>query len=316
MYPGRMRGWRIIDFVGRALVGAGVLVLLFVAYQLWGTGIIEQRAQKSLKQDFEQTLKKVPPQPDSKPYVPAEPTDKSCGNSSTSVAEDGTLAAPAEGQPVAHIVIPAIGVDKIVVQGVGLPDLKKGPGHYKQTPFPGQKGNASIAGHRTTYGAPFNRLDELENGDAICVTTQQGLFFYQVTEKKVVKPRQTEVLNKTDDNRLTLTTCNPKYSASQRLVVISQLMTTPATVEPITITHQAVPEPKTTEPAKDGLSGGTEPRTPAVLWGLLAAGIALAIIYFARRWNRWVVYVLGAPIFLVVLFVFFENFSRLLPANV
>ena len=78
--------------------------------------------------------------------------------------------------------IPAIGVDKIVVEGVSLADLKKGPGHYPETPLPGQEGNAAIAGHRTTYGAPFNRLDELEPGDEITVTTVQGEFTYEVTE--------------------------------------------------------------------------------------------------------------------------------------
>ena len=84
--------------------------------------------------------------------------------------------------------IPKIGVDKIVVEGVGRNDLRKGPGHYPDTPMPGQPGNAAIAGHRTTYGAPFNRIDELEPGDEILVTTLQGPFTYEVTGTEIVTP--------------------------------------------------------------------------------------------------------------------------------
>ena len=98
-----------------------------------------------------------------------------------STTEPGRPAArPAEGDAIAHLRIPAIGVDKIVVEGVQVADLKRGPGHYPDSPLPGQPGNAAIAGHRTTYGAPFNRLDELEQGDEILVTTVQGAFRYEV----------------------------------------------------------------------------------------------------------------------------------------
>src|SRR5207302_2511071 len=92
------------------------------------------------------------------------------------------------------------------------------------TPMPGQPGNAAIAGHRTTYGAPFFNLNELQPGDPIFVTTRQGRFRYEVRETRTVSPSQLSVLNPTPDNRLTLTTCNPRFSASQRLVVVSQLI--------------------------------------------------------------------------------------------
>ena len=88
---------------------------------------------------------------------------------------------------MATIRIPKIGVDKAVIQGVGVPDLKKGPGHYPSTPLPGQPGNAAIAGHRTTYGAPFYRLDELAPGDKILVATKQGHFEYKVESSKEVE---------------------------------------------------------------------------------------------------------------------------------
>ena len=128
-----------------------------------------------------------------------------------------------EGEPTAHLRIPAIGVDKIVVEGVSLDDLKKGPGHYPETPLPGQEGNAAIAGHRTTYGAPFNRIDELEKGDEILVETVQGDFRYLVEEQLIVSPSQVEVLEDKGDNRLTLTACHPKYSARERIIVVATL---------------------------------------------------------------------------------------------
>ena len=110
--------------------------------------------------------------------------------------------------------------------GVALSDLRKGPGHYPNTPLPGQLGNAAIAGHRTTYGAPFFRVDELAAGDEIIVTTVQGTFRYLVTEIKIVKPTDFSVLDPSPDATLTLTSCNPRYSSRQRIVVKARLDTT------------------------------------------------------------------------------------------
>ena len=90
--------------------------------------------------------------------------------------------------------------------------------------MPGQPGNSAIAGHRTTYGAPFFRLDELELGDPILVSTAQGRFRYEVSEKTVVTPSHVEVLDPTPDNRLTLTTCEPRFSNAKRLIVVAKLI--------------------------------------------------------------------------------------------
>src|SRR5262249_5597582 len=130
---------------------------------------------------------------------------------------------------VAHIVIPKIGADYYVVEGVDEADLRKGPGHYPSTPMPGQKGNAAIAGHRTTYGAPFGGIDDLEDGDLIRITTLQGTFEYTVYDKLYVSPSAFEVLEP-DPARaatLTLTSCHPKYSAAQRIVVKADLKLPP-----------------------------------------------------------------------------------------
>ncbi|MGH2707488.1 MAG: class E sortase, partial [Actinomycetota bacterium] len=119
---------------------------------------------------------------------------------------------------------PKIGVEQVVVEGVSVDVLKKGPGHVPGTASPGQGGNMVISGHRTTYGAPFKRLDELEAGDEISLTTMQGRFLYLVTDTRIVAPTEVSILNPTIDSRLTLTTCHPKFSDRQRLVVLARFL--------------------------------------------------------------------------------------------
>ncbi len=161
--------WRtVVGGIGRTLIGAGLLLLAFVAYQLWGTGLQTARAQERLEREFAEQLAAattVPP-PTTRPPTPAPPV-------APTTAPPTTVAVPLEireGDAIARLEIPRIGVDDIVVAGVQVADLRKGPGHYPDTPLPGQQGNAAIAGHRTTYGAPFFRVDELEPGDEIAVT--------------------------------------------------------------------------------------------------------------------------------------------------
>jgi sortase A len=300
-----MRLARVLGAVGRVCITAGVLILLFVAYQLWGTGIREAQAQNRLEDQFEQQLAR-------------EGLDASTTTTTAPGATTTTVAPPPpppadDGSAVAHIRIPAIGVDKIVVEGVAVPDLKKGPGHYPGSPLPGQPGNAAIAGHRTTYGAPFNRIDELKAGDEILITTLQGSFRYEVREQLVVSPDQTEVLKDFGDDRLTLTSCNPKYSARQRIVVVSALTGPPA------------PAPESPPPSEGesaaaptldaGLGGERASAWPAILLGVACALVWIAAWLLGRLWRKWPAYAVGLPVFLVVLFFFFENFSRLLPAN-
>src|SRR5947209_7988361 len=163
---------RVVAGVGRTLIWVGVLILLFVAYQLWGTGISEARDQHRLRKQFEAIKPPTVIAPNPADIPPPSP----------------------EGDAVAIIKIPKINVDKAVVQGVGTEDLKKGPGHYPTTPMPGQKGNAAIAGHRTTYGHPFYDLDQLKAGDPILVTTKLGKFRYEVEDSKSVSPHDVAVL--------------------------------------------------------------------------------------------------------------------------
>jgi sortase A len=295
-----VRTSRILLAVGRTLIAFGTLMLLFVAYELWGTNIAEARSQKQLKREFAQAI--------------APSTTTPPGTTPTTTSTTVPTPVPA-GEAVALIEIPKIGVNKAVVNGVGVPDLKKGPGHYPDTPLPGEAGNAAIAGHRTTYGAPFNRLDELKPGDQILVATRTGKFRYQVDTSIVVKPTEIAVLNPTRDNRLTLTTCNPKYSARQRLIVVSHLVGEPPPPPQPTLGEQVRPTRRPAAPDA-GLSGEATARRPALLWGAIVAAVAVLIWLLGRMWRRWPVYLLGTPVFLVLLFIFFENISRLLPANV
>ncbi|MGH9229767.1 MAG: class E sortase [Acidimicrobiales bacterium] len=312
-----MRLARVLGAIGRTSITLGVLILLFVAYQLWGTGIREAQAQRKLENEFEQRLG------DAAVTAPAESAQ---GPRPTPTTTDpGPPPAPAAaGDAVAQIRIPDIGVDKIVVEGVALDDLKRGPGHYPDTPLPGQPGNAAIAGHRTTYGAPFNRVDELARGDEILVTTLQGAFRYEVSDQLIVSPSEVGVLDDFGDNRLTLTACHPKYSARQRIVVVAALVdeAAPAPAAPPGPGTGAIPgegEGGGDEAGADTIDGGLSGQRAAV-WPAIALGVACGFIWTAawllgKLWTKWPAYLLCLPLFLMMLFFFFENFSRMLPAN-
>ena len=130
------------------------------------------------------------------------------------------------GDAFARLEIPKIGKELYVLPGVDVSDLKKGPGHYPDTPLPGQLGNAAIAGHRTTWGEPFADLDQLAPGDEIIVTMANGeTFVYDVTFTQIVTPADSWVIATTDPDvaMLTLTTCHPKYTTKQRMAVHSVL---------------------------------------------------------------------------------------------
>jgi len=261
--PARRRhDWRFwVGGLGRVLVALGVLILGFVAYQLWGTGIQAARAQDSLEREFEQSLgSTVPPTTAPSTSAPPTTTPPSTLPGETTVATTAppttpptTTAPPSRpeyepGDAVALLEIPRIGVEWYVVSGVRTSDLKRGPGHYPSTPLPGEEGNSGIAGHRTTYGAPFADLDDLDPGDEVIVTTYGGRFVYRVAETVIVQPTNTEVLAPTADTRLTLTTCHPRYSTAQRLIVTAVLdpdaspvplpppATGPITVPPVDLT--------------------------------------------------------------------------------
>lgn len=201
---GGQEGWSqdethypILQGIGRVFVTVGLLVLSFLAYQLWGTSAVTGQSQQALASELEEL----------------ESTDAPT-----------TENPPAPGAAMGKIKIPKIGVDKVVVEGVDDESLKKGPGHYPETAFPGKAGNAVVSGHRTTYGSPFYRLDELKPGDEIIMEDTAGTpHKYKVTEKKIVLPTDLSVVVPSTDARLTLTTCHPRFSAKQRLIIVAAL---------------------------------------------------------------------------------------------
>jgi sortase A len=303
----------VIGAVGRVLVTVGLLILLFVAYQLWGTGIYEARAQSDLESQFNRDLSRRGSQSTTTTSGATSTTSTTAPTATTTPA--ALSPAPADGDPVGVIKIDKIGVDKVVVEGTSVPDLRKGPGHYTGSPLPGQLGNAAIAGHRTTYGAPFGDLDQLAPNDRISVRTLTGTWDYKVLNDYpiAVKPNQTEVLDPTTDPAtgqplatLTLTTCEPKYQATERLVVKAQL----------TSSQTPLPGPAGMKPVLDaGLSGGGESRAPVLIGGLIAAAVGALWWLLFHRYPRWTTWFAGVIPFLVVLFVFYTYLERVLPNN-
>lgn len=231
--PAPDRDWRWwIGGAGRVLIATGLLLFAFVAYQLWGTGIQQARAQDELGNqlaELEQSLSTAPETtaPTTAPSTPTtDPDDTAPSTPPTTAPPPEPLLDVVEGDPIGLIEIPRIGVSEYLVAGVRTDDLRKGPGHYPTTPLPGELGNAAIAGHRTTYGSPFFDLDQLQAGDEIIVTMLgNSRFVYRVTESVVVTPADYDVVLTKDPELavLTLTTCHPKYSARERLIISSVL---------------------------------------------------------------------------------------------
>ncbi len=190
----------------------GAVILLFVAWQLWGTSISQHQDQSQLKSAFDAAVR-------------AHHPPKSTGAGPALIPAATHVASPPDGTVVARIQIPAIGVDQYVVSGTNATDLSKGPGHYIGTAVPGQAGNVAIAGHRTTHGAPFNRLGQLVKGSQIYLTTISGEHLTYVVSgtPQAVSPSDVGVLNYFGDNRITLTTCTPEFSAAQRLIAVGTL---------------------------------------------------------------------------------------------
>ncbi|GII63432.1 hypothetical protein Skr01_35170 [Sphaerisporangium krabiense] len=192
---------------GELSVTGGLVMLLFCAYLLWGTSSYTEWYQSLLKRRLLETSKVV--------------------------HHGGKLSKIDLGDAVALIRIPRLGRDYeyAVLEGVTAEDLRRGPGHYPGTARPGAVGNFVLSGHRTTYAAPFNRIDELRRGDEIVVEAPEARYTYRVSGKSVVDPSQVEVIapvpghpgRRPSEAMITLTTCHPEYSARQRLVVYGVL---------------------------------------------------------------------------------------------
>ena len=130
---------------------------------------------------------------------------------------------PLRGDALGKLLIPSIGVSEYVVEGTDADNLRKGPGHYPDTPLPGQRGTSAIAGHRTTYGAPFRNLNKLKHNDRIVVELPYGTFVYRVDRTQIVDDSALWVTRSVGHPQLVLTACHPLYSAAQRIVAFARL---------------------------------------------------------------------------------------------
>ncbi|PZS35912.1 MAG: class E sortase [Pseudonocardiales bacterium] len=195
--------------LGQLFVTAGLIIVLFTVYELYGTGFATSRAQAGLARDLRQRWQ----QP-----VPARPPGAA-----------GPIDPVQIGTGLAVLRIPRFGKDwiKVVIEGVSLSDLRDGPGHYPGSALPGAVGNFAVAGHRASHGNGFLRMNEMRGGDAVVVETRDAWFTYRVISTEVVDPTDTAVIAPVPDRpgvvptqrMITLTTCDPWYSATHRLIV-------------------------------------------------------------------------------------------------
>jgi LPXTG-site transpeptidase (sortase) family protein len=192
------------------------LLATFVVYELWITNYQTQGYQNTLKSILSHSV----PAPNNNLINQSGRTNNEFQLIKLPLKANPSADNITEGAPLAYIIIPKINLDMVVVQGTSETDLRLGPGHYLGTSYPGYAGNVAIAGHRTTYLHPFYNLDKLSAGDLIMLQTINGLIVYSVTNIDVRSPGALGVLSQTGDDRITLTTCNPKYSAATRLVVV------------------------------------------------------------------------------------------------
>ena len=245
----------VLRGTGQTLITLGVVVLLFCVYELKITNLVTAREQDRLGDALRRSWAEPPPVAASPaPSAPVATPSPSSGAATTPAtsAEPPPSPSPSppppppppppvvRGEPLAVLHVPRLGDwnddPPVVVEGVSVADLKKGPGHMPHTALPGEVGNTVLSGHRTTYGAPFERFDELRPGDAVVVETRDTWFTYTVRGSRIVTPTAVEVTYPVPGNAsatptqrlLTLTTCHPKYSARQRLVVSAELTATDA----------------------------------------------------------------------------------------
>lgn len=208
----------VVGVVGELLITAGVLVLLFVVWEIGWQGYVEGRAQQDRVAALERSFDTAPPAP------PATPTA-------------GPTPAPASDLPTgdafAILRIPRLGPDfaKPILEGVSLDVLHRGLGRYPHSVMPGAVGNFAVAGHRSGSGNPLADIDQVKDGDALIVETRSDFYVYRVYRHTIVAPSDVDVLLPVpgrpgaapDAAYFTLTTCHPRWGNSQRWIVFSRL---------------------------------------------------------------------------------------------
>ena len=261
--------------VGAIITLVGVVVVGFAVFLTGGSRISERRAQDELYAQFRKELK----------------------------AGTAAISAPiAAGHPVAFVEVERIGLAAVVVESATAGSMQRGPGHVSTTPLPGQAGNSVVFGRRATFGSPFARLNDLQKGDAIVVTTGQGKFRFVVdgsrrTDEQAAAPKAVT-------SRLSLVTSDPAYVPSRSLVVTAALQGNPApsTARPVGVS-----------PSEIALRAQPNVAIRLLLWSqaLLLVAIGTALLW--RRIPRATLWIGAAPLFLLVAWNLSETMSALLP---
>ena len=207
-------------FLAAVAITSGVLLIAdaaaTVAWQEPISALQAWRSQQALDRDLELLLPPLDDRPSSRisDSLPVHASAKSFSSSAR------------RGKAIGRIELPTLDRSYAIVEGTDTKSLRRGPGHYPETPFPGQGGTVGIAGHRTTYGAPFRPIDKLRRGDRVVVRMPYGRFAYKVERTRIVKPDAVWVTRRVGYERLILSACHPLYSAAQRIVVFARLVET------------------------------------------------------------------------------------------
>jgi sortase A len=191
----------VLRFLGSVLMVSGVLLIadagITLAWQEPVSAFLADRQQNAL----EEKLYNPPPQ----------------------VAKRIREKRPLPGDSIGEIILPSLDKQYFMVEGTDTDNLRKGPGHYPDTPLPGERGTVAVAGHRTTYGAPFRHIDQLKRGQRIILSMPYGRYVYRVEKTQIVDDSALWVTDPVGYDRLVLTACHPLYSAAQRIAVFARL---------------------------------------------------------------------------------------------
>jgi sortase A len=273
--------------VGVALTLLAVAILGFVGYLYFLSGVQEARAQTTLYARMQGELANaVAP---TGPAIPGHP------------ASPASLAA-VPGDPIALLDIPAIGIrNMVIVEGTSPENLTLGPGHLRDSPFPGQAGISVVFGRRQTFGGPFGNLPALRDGDVITTTTSQGQARYQVI---ALSDSSKPVPFSEIPNQLLLVTADSRIAPAHYIEVEAKLL------------GSAFPESgylPVVGPSEVALGRDAYALIPAMAWAIALAAAALTGSYLAGRWSRWATWIVAIPVILAIVWNLFESLSALLP---
>ena len=263
------------------MLAAGVVLLAFVGFEFTLSALLYDRSQVALLDSFKGSI--------------------------VATNLDDPTAPLAEGRPIAILSIPSIRLDEVVVEGTSPDDLKLGPGHLASTPLPGEFGNSVFAGRRSTYGAPFDRLNELTKGNLIIVTTGQGRFQYKVSQVGRAGLGEASPLQGTLDNRLTLITSDSEFYPTGRLVVIAMLQGQAASI--------ATRPPAPVASSDTGLSGNLIGLVLGVVFGQLLGAAIWAAFRVGARLPLSVTLMFAVPVVLALGVLAFTSLDLALPAT-